>query len=170
MCPNCGSGIDLAAKDLGPGFTIVQCRHCRDSWRWSDAGADAFGLVLARSVGSMAPVEDQCLLDQRPRTARFKLCLVVWYRLDGDHEWRRGTTVNVSRSGVLFHASGGGRFSPRQPTDSNRPVELVIEVTRGAMLSQIHCLGTIARVEHPSPGEDTATIAATIGDYILLAN
>ncbi len=118
----------------------------------------------------MAPVEDQCLPDQRPRAARFTLCLVVWYRVDGDHKWRRGTTANVSRSGVLFHARGVGAFSPQQSTDSHRPVEVVIEVPRGAMLSQIHCHAIIARVENPGPGEDRGTIAATIGDYILLAN
>ena len=170
MCPNCGWDIDLGAKDLGPQFTAVQCGRCGDSWRWSDAGADAFSLVLARCVGSMAPVEDQYSPDGLPRAARFNIRLAVWYRVDGDHEWRRGTTANLSRSGVLLHARGVGAFSPQQRTDHQRPIEVVIEMSKGGTLSQVHCHATIARVVDPGPGDDLGAMAVTVGDFILLAS
>ena len=118
----------------------------------------------------MTPVEDQYSPDGSPRAARFNLCLAMSYRVDGDPEWRRGMTANVSRSGVLFHASEVGAFSPQRLTDPPRSIEVVIEVSKGAMLSQIHCHATVARVDEPSPGENPGAVAATVGDYVLRAS
>ncbi len=114
-------------------------------------------------------MEDHCTPDGQTVAARFNLCLAVKYRLDRDDSWRNGTTANLSRSGLLFHASGVGAFSPQQRNDSNCPIEVVIEVPKGAVLSQVHCHATVARVEDPRPGEDLGTIAVTVGDYILRA-
>ena len=102
--------------------------------------------------------------------ARFNLRLAVWYRVDGDPEWRRGTTANLSRSGVLFHASGVGAFPPQRRTDSDRYIDIVIELLKGAIPSHVHCRATVARVVEPGPGEDLGTVAVTVGDYILLAS
>ncbi len=170
MCPSCGRDIDPGTEDLGPQFTAMQCGRCGDSWRWADAGADAFSLVLARCVGSMTPVEDQYSLEGRRRAARFNLCLAVWYRVDGDPAWRRGMTANLSRSGVLFRASGVGAFFPQRCTDPHCPSEIVIEVSKGAISCQVHCHATVARVVDPSPGDELGAIAVTVGDYILLAH
>ena len=170
MCPSCGRDVAPGTTDLGPQFTAMQCGLCGDSWRWSDAGADAFSLVLARCVGSMTPVEDQYSPAGLPRAARFNLCLAVWYRVDGDPEWRRGMTANFSRSGVLIRASGVGAFFPQRRTDPHPPSELVIEVSKGAIPCQVHCHGTVARLVESDPGEDLGAIAVTVGDYILLAS
>ena len=118
----------------------------------------------------MTPVEDQYSPAGLPRTARFDLCLAVWYRMDGDPEWRRGMTANFSRSGVLFHTSGFDAFPPQRRTDLDRPIEIVIEVSQDAMPSQVHCRATVARVVEPGPGEDLGAVAVTVGDYVLLAS
>ena len=151
MCPSCGRDIDPGTEDLGPQFTAMQCGQCGDSWRWSDAGADAFSLVLARCVGSMTPVEDQYSPEGLPRAARFNLCLAIWYRVDGDPAWRRGTTANLSRSGVLFRASGVGAFCPQRRTDPHRPSEIVIEVSKGAIRCQVHCHATARASSSQAP-------------------
>ena len=171
MCPSSGRDIEGGADGLGAEATAVPGeQQCGDARRWSDVGADAFSLVLAHCVGSMTPVEDHYSPAGLPRAARFNLCLAVWYRVDGDSEWRPGMTANLSRSGVLFHASGGSGFSPQHPTAPRARIEVVIEVSRGALPSQIHCHATVARVVEPGPGEDLAAIAVTVGDYVLLAN
>ena len=118
----------------------------------------------------MAPVEDQYSPAGLPRAARFDVCLAVRYRVDGDHEWRRGMTANLSRSGVLIHAKGVGALSPQQRTDSCRPVEIVIEESNGAVLSQVRCDATVARVVEPASSEDLGAVAVTVGDYILCAS
>ena len=118
----------------------------------------------------MTPVEDQYSPAGLPRAARFNLCLAVWYRVDGDPEWRRGMTANLSRSGVLFHASGVGAFLPQRRTDPHRRIDIVIEVSKGAIQSQVHCRATVARVVEPGPGEDLGAVAVTVGDYVLLAS
>ena len=148
----------------------MQCGQCGDSWRWSDAGRDAFSLVLAGFAGSMAPVEDQHGPDGVSRAARFELCLAVRYRMDGDDEWRRGMSANISRSGMLFHASSVGALSPQRRTDATRRLEVVIEATTGAVLSQVRCLATVARVLEPAPLAELGAVGVTIGDYILRAH
>ena len=169
MCPNCGQDVERSSRGLGPQFTPMRCGRCGDSWQWSDAGVDAFSLVLARYVGSMTPVQDQFSPNGRPRAARFNLCLGVRYRADADHGWRCGMSANLSRSRVLFEARRADAFSPNQRTDPHRPIEIVIEVLTGAVLSQVHCHATVARVVEPPPGRDVGAIAVTVGDYILLA-
>jgi hypothetical protein len=117
----------------------------------------------------MTPVEDQYSPHGLPRAARYNLCVGVRYRVDVAHGWRRGVSTNISRSGVLFHAGRDDAFSPTHRTEPHRPIEVVIEVTKGAVISQIHCHATVARVVEPLPGTNLGAIAATVGDYILLA-
>ena len=170
MCPICGRDIEHGTDDLGPQFTSMQCGRCGDSWQWSDAGADAFSLVLASCVGSMTPVTDQYSPNGMPRAARFNLCLGVRYRVGESQAWQCGTSANLSRSGVLFQTSWADAFSAEQRTDPLSPVEIVIEVAEGAVLRQIHCRATVARIVEPSPGSHLGDVAVTVGDYILLAS
>ena len=90
--------------------------------------------------------------------------------MGADHEWQRGTTANLSRSGVLVYARGVGALSSQQSTNPNRPIEVVIEVSKGAVLSRIHCHATIARVIAMAPGGDLGVIAVTVGGDSLLAS
>ena len=101
----------------------------------------------------MTPVEDQYSPAGLPRAARFNLCLAVWYRVDGDPEWRRGTTANLSRSGVLFHASGVGVFPPQRRTDSDHCIDIVIEVSKAAIPSHVHCRATVGGSSSRTPAK-----------------
>ena len=148
MCPRCGRDLERASEDLGPQFTAMECGQCGSAWRWSDAGIDAFSLVLVCCAGATTPSEDQYSSAGLTRAARFSLCLAVWYRMDGDPVWRRGMTANLSRSGMLFHAKVGA-FPPQQCTDPHRRIEIVIEAAKGAVSSQVHCRATVARVMGP---------------------
>ena len=165
-----GPDVERRAGDRGAPSSVKQGGQGVDSWRWSDAGADAFSLVLTRCVGSMTPVEDQYSPVGLPRAARFNMCLDMWYRVDGDPEWRRGTTANLSRSGVLFHASGVDAFPPQRRTDPDRAIDIIIEVSKGVTPSQVHCRATVARVVEPGSSADPGAVAVTVGDYVLLAS
>jgi hypothetical protein len=72
--------------------------------------------------------------------------------------WVQGNTVNISRSGVLFVASG--------PSALDGDVEFVINLSRGALqgpgvplLPDLHCQGRVVRCRE---GTDEVEIAATI--------
>ena len=52
------------------------------------------------------------------RAPRFPLRLAVRYRRIGDHEWRRGETENISRSGVLIRSD--------DPPELDATVELLV--------------------------------------------
>ena len=64
-----GPDVEHRAGDRGAPSSVKQGGQGGDSWRWSDAGADAFSLVLTRCVGSMTPVEDQYSPAGLPRAA-----------------------------------------------------------------------------------------------------
>ena len=122
MCPSCGPDVERRAADRGAPSSLKQGGQRGDSWRWSDAWADAFSLVLTRCVGSMTPVEDQYSLAGLPRAARFNFCLHMWHRVDGDPEWRSG---GLGRPPIS--AAQGSSFMPAGsmrslPSDAPTPI------------------------------------------------
>ena len=81
-----------------------------------------------------------------PRKRRFPVHWSLEYRRMGDGEWRRGLTVNMSLSGVLFEAV--------EPLTANEPVELSIRFqTPGqrAASSVIRTGGYVVRTEAKMP-------------------
>ena len=93
-----------------------------------------------------------------PRAPRFTMQLPLQYRLSGESEWRRGTTENISRSGVLFRAD--------QPLEPNASVEFSVELPTGIFglaATAILCRGEVVRTVE---AEDVSpTLAARILDY-----
>jgi hypothetical protein len=83
------------------------------------------------------------------------------FREYGESEWRGASTLNVSRSGVLFRADG-------PPPDMRRDVEfiLALPVFGEAPGTQVRCTGRVVRLEGP---DDLAgggcAVAATIANY-----
>ncbi len=96
----------------------------------------------------------------KPRPPRFPIRTVFRYRESGASLWRRGTTIDISRSGVFFHAEQ--KLSPR--TVLEMQIGFPPEMTGGAA-ANILCCGPVVRIESGiSPGMQPM-IAASFLNY-----
>lgn len=94
------------------------------------------------------------------RAQRFPLDLPVRYRRAGEAAWLAGTTENISRSGVLFHAD--------RPLDVNTPIEISIAMPAVAPASapaEVRCQGHIVRIATPPSEEPQTLMAAAFSDF-----
>ena len=97
------------------------------------------------------------------RSARFPLHFPVRYRRVGESVWRRGTTENISSSGVLF------RVDDLLPIEGD--VELRLELPAVPAVfgrSEVACRGRVARTIAPSEDQPWQATAIIIDDYDFL--
>lgn len=93
------------------------------------------------------------------RAQRFNLQLPLKYRLLGEPEWRKGTTENISRSGVLFRAE-----EVVQP-NSHVEINLVLPAEiSGLAAAEVVCRGEVVRTVETDPAISPA-LAAKILQY-----
>mgnify|MGYP000353722547 CR=1 FL=1 len=85
--------FDLDVSATGPGGTSADV-----SGRYLQNGTLDLDVTGQAQLGL---VNDLIAPRRLDGTARFDLCLTVWYRVDGDPEWRRGMTANFSRLMLL---------------------------------------------------------------------
>ena len=91
------------------------------------------------------------------RATRFPLKVPIQYRKSGMMNWHDGSTLNISRTGVLFH------------TDENLPSDVRLEIRISLPQETIMiCQGTVVRAE-PSVTTDTLKgLAARISHCRIL--
>jgi len=94
------------------------------------------------------------------RAPRFNLHLPMKYRLLGENDWRKGTTENISRSGVLFLAEE--RISPAAQLEIN--LVLPVEVA-GLSPAEVVCRGEVVRSAGTDRSATTPVLAAKILQY-----
>lgn len=94
------------------------------------------------------------------RAQRFNLHLPLRYRPVGEQSWRKGTTENISRSGMLFHAEE--ELEPNAQLEIN--LVLPVEIA-GLAATEVVCRGEIVR-SVPTPGSKVSpALAAKILQY-----
>jgi hypothetical protein len=95
-----------------------------------------------------------------PRAQRFPIQTPLRYRASGATDWIESRTINISRSGLLFHAAG--------PLDLKTVLEMQIlfptEIT-GGNPANVVCLGPVVRTESLLGPENPAVMAAAIVQY-----
>jgi len=96
------------------------------------------------------------------RARRFPIRASLLFRRRGESAWRHGLTVNVSRTGVLFHADGplpgagqGVDFVLTLPLDGSTPAP------------QVRSTGRVARTMPAAHGGLGHTVAVSIDGYAL---
>jgi hypothetical protein len=92
-----------------------------------------------------------------PRAERIPVATQIDFRKIGSAEWHCGTTVNISRTGVLFQAE--------ELVPVNTPVEMKLEIPPqvvGQESGNVISKGYIVRAVLPGPGEGVPALAATI--------
>ena len=97
------------------------------------------------------------------RAQRYAIALPMRYRLVGEEAWAAGTTVDISRSGVLFEGE--------RSVDHEAAVELVltmpVDLANGA---RVVARGVVVRAAAQGVAEARPTFAATIAVYRFVRN
>ena len=94
-------------------------------------------------------------LTLRPRAQRFPIETFVRFRASGDTHWSEGTTVNISRSGLLFYS----------PKALKPKTKIEMRIVFPTVL--IVCWGSVSRSEPATSGNARSALAAVIIDYAL---
>jgi hypothetical protein len=95
-----------------------------------------------------------------PRAFRYPIHMVIRFRKSGTTEWHEGTTVNISRTGILFQSNMN--FSPR--TLLEMQVILPYEVS-GEPPANVLCWGPVVRLDSELTEEGRTALAAAISRY-----
>jgi hypothetical protein len=97
------------------------------------------------------------------RARRFGIQIRLRYRLIGGNQWWKGTTENISRSGVLFR---GEEFA-----EPNTPLELTFVLPKeisGARPAEVLCKGKVVWSERPRERGKFPSLATTISQYRIV--
>jgi len=94
------------------------------------------------------------------RAQRFQLQLPLKYRQLGEHDWRAGTTENISRSGMLFRAEE--LLSPNVQLEIN--LVLPPEIA-GLAAAEVVCRGEVVRAMDAETPAMSPALAAKILQY-----
>ena len=98
----------------------------------------------------------------KARAQRFELQIPLRYRAGDEDDWHRGTTRNISRSGVLFQ--GEDCAEPRTSLEMTLQLPKETGVERAA---EVVCRGTVTRSERCG-SEGGPLIAFRISHYRLV--
>jgi hypothetical protein len=79
------------------------------------------------------------MIELKQRAQRFPIIIPLQYRIAGTPRWLQGMSVNMSRTGILFHAI------EKLPTSS--PLEMRIDFP---FMSRLSCRATVIRAANPS--------------------
>jgi len=100
---------------------------------------------------------------EKTRAQRFKLQIPLRYRANGAGDWHKGTTRNISRSGVLFQ--GDDWAEQRTSLEMTLVLPKEAGVDRAA---EVVCRGTVTRSERRETDEGGPLIAIRISHYRLV--
>jgi PilZ domain len=96
------------------------------------------------------------------RAQRFAIRLPLRYRVQATNTWRRGDSVNISSSGVLFRCD--------TLADLNTPVELnlIMPAVKSEGAAEVICRGTIVRAIPSLKGDSRPALVVKISQYHLV--
>jgi len=109
------------------------------------------------------PAEPKDVPNSTERARRFSVQMPMRYRVNAESRWWKGTTENVSRSGVLFQAEL--TVAPKTPIEINMVLPRAI---CGNGAAEVVCKGTIVRVVPAPTTQKLPVLATTISHYRLV--
>ena len=101
-------------------------------------------------------------LDSRRQARRYPIRTSLLFREQGASEWREASTLNLSRTGVLFRAEGA---IPRQGAAMDFVVTLPLNGLTPS--PQARCSGRVVRVRPEEFRGGGCAVAVTIDEYTL---
>ena len=115
---------------------------------------------MAARLANQSYVRSRAKLKSPFRAQRFDLQLPLKYRLIGDRSWRRGTTENISRSGLLFQAEEAIPATVQLEINLALPTEIA-----GLAATEVVCRGEVVRMVKGDGPSTNPTLAAKILQY-----
>jgi len=100
---------------------------------------------------------------EKTRAQRFDLQIPLRYRTHSDESWHRGTTRNISRSGMLFHGEDWAEPSAHIELTLLLPGQLGVD-----RAAEVMCRGSVTRSERRGIEEGGPLIAIEISHYRLV--
>jgi hypothetical protein len=97
------------------------------------------------------------------RARRFALRFPVYYRELDSPKWLKGTTENISHTGVLFLCPG--RLAPETTLDLRLQVA---ERTKGGGAAEVLCKGSVVRLEPRNAPQTPIALAVAIRNYRIV--
>ena len=94
------------------------------------------------------------------RPGRFPIRTPLHFRKSGELEWHKGTTINISRSGVFFRADHD--LEPKTVLEMR--IVFPAEIT-GDAPTKVVCWGPVVRREPPAFVDGRPALAAAIFGY-----
>ena len=98
-----------------------------------------------------------------PRAERFPIRMPLHYRESGEGDWNEGRTLNISRSGVLFHAPRPVKPKTLLEMRIVFPAEIL-----GPNPASVTCLGQVVRTEAPRSPDYKQALAVAIRNYRII--
>jgi CheY-like chemotaxis protein len=125
---------------------------------------DSEPLLLEVAMSARPPQEAQAsgAVEKVPRfrAQRINLHLPLKYRRLGEQHWRKGTTENISRSGMLFHAEEVLQPNAQLEINLVLPAEIA-----GLAATEVICRGEVVRSFEPTDTTVSPALAAKILQY-----
>ena len=115
---------------------------------------------MAARLANQSYVRSRAKLTSSFRAQRFNLQLPLKYRLIGERGWRRGTTENISRSGLLFQAEEAIPATVQLEINLVLPTEIA-----GLAATEVVCRGEVVRMVEGNGPSTNPTLAARILQY-----
>jgi hypothetical protein len=99
-------------------------------------------------------------METRQRAPRFPIRTSLLFRERGESEWRPASTLNISRSGLLFRADG---LLPR----AGHSVDFIVTMPLDDVMPAPHvrCMGRVVRIAPEALAERCHAVAVTIDGY-----
>jgi hypothetical protein len=115
---------------------------------------------MVRYSREATTLETQSPSDQQ-RAPRFPIQTRVDYRENSGQDWRLGTSINISRTGILFR--------PADDLSANTVLELRI-LLRGEPAANVECWGPVVRKESSDSECGLPAVAVSIRGYRLCSS
>jgi PAS domain S-box-containing protein len=147
------AGITLLQKPFTLSALAAKVREVLD--RPLPQEAQMARLAQDNPMGAMRPK-----ISYPFRAPRFNLHLPLKYRRVGQHQWREGTTENISRSGMLFRAE--------EPIAPNVQLEINLVLPAeiaGLSAAEVVCRGEVVRTVRSEETSVSPALAAKILQY-----
>jgi hypothetical protein len=96
------------------------------------------------NTGEMSNTATQMQPPQKPRAQRFPIQIPMRYRTSCEPDWSDATTVNISRSGMLFHAEKALQLQTVLEILMELPTEIA-----GELPANVICCGPVVRSDPP---------------------
>ncbi len=101
-------------------------------------------------------------IETHRRAKRFPITAPLLFRERGEPEWRRASTINVSRSGVLFRPDG-----PLPAANRVLDFVLALPLNGETPAPHVRCTGRVVRVASERSAGAAHAVAVSIDGYAL---